>query len=100
MCCIKLHDISVRESTMGFFNRFKKQNPQPEPPQVQPPPAYDEPEEVAQAMPQVPELPVEELKASLDRGEQPLIIDVREPWEYDLVHLPQARLIPMNTIPE
>jgi len=85
---------------MGFFNRFKKASPPPEPPKVQTPPAYDEPEEVAQAMPQVPEMPVEELKARLERGEQPLIIDVREPWEYDLVHLPQARLIPMNTIPE
>ena len=85
---------------MGFFNRFKKASPPPEPPKVQAPPAYDEPEEVPQVMPQVPELPVEELKARLERGEQPLIIDVREPWEYDLVHLPQARLIPMNTIPE
>ena len=47
----------------------------------------------------VKELPVEELKAMLDRGETPLILDVRERWEYDLVHLPQATLIPMNTIP-
>ncbi|MCA1553727.1 MAG: hypothetical protein LC737_05050 [Chloroflexi bacterium] len=51
-------------------------------------------------MPQVPELPVEQLKAKLERGEQPPIIDVREPWEHALVNLPQATLIPMNTIPE
>src|SRR5438045_4540324 len=86
---------------MGFFKLFKKSSPPPEPPKVQTPPLNDEREGDAQhAMPQVPEMPVEELKAKLERGEQPLIIDVREQWEYDLVHLPQARLIPMNTIPE
>lgn len=28
------------------------------------------------------------------------IIDVREPYEWEMVHLEQAVLIPMNTIPE
>ena len=60
---------------MGFFNRFKKASPPPEPPKTQTPPAYDERKDEAPAtMPQVPEIPVEELKAKLNRGEQPLIV--------------------------
>lgn len=33
----------------------------------------------------------------LDRSQ---IIDVREPWEWELYHLDAASLIPMNSIPE
>ena len=29
----------------------------------------------------------------------PLILDVREKWEYDVCHIPQARLIPMQEVP-
>lgn len=32
--------------------------------------------------------------------EQPLLLDVREPWEYDTCHIEGATLIPMNSIPE
>jgi rhodanese-related sulfurtransferase len=30
---------------------------------------------------------------------QPLLLDVREPWEYQTCHIEGATLIPMNTIP-
>jgi rhodanese-related sulfurtransferase len=30
---------------------------------------------------------------------QPLLLDVREPWEYQHVHLPNSQLIPMMQIP-
>lgn len=30
---------------------------------------------------------------------QPVLLDVREPWEFDTCHLKGATLIPMNTIP-
>lgn len=42
-----------------------------------------------------------ELKAWLDDPErlQPLLLDVREPWEFELCHLPGARLIPMQSLP-
>ena len=85
---------------MGFFNRFKKKDdgkPISTPVQSAPPSA---PEPVELPLPQVKEMPVEELKAKLDRGETLLIIDVREEWEYNVVHLPQATLMPMNTIPD
>ena len=29
----------------------------------------------------------------------PLLIDVREQWEYDVVHLPDSELIPMSQLP-
>ena len=29
----------------------------------------------------------------------PLLLDVREPWEYETCHLASAQLMPMNTIP-
>jgi rhodanese-related sulfurtransferase len=90
---------------MGFFNRFKKKDERPaEPPRAQTPPPSQQPSQTdeieEQPIPQVKEMPVEELKAKLDRGETPMIIDVREDWEYTLVHLPQAVHIPMNTIPQ
>ena len=41
-----------------------------------------------------------ELKARLDSGSlDALLIDVREKDEWDITHIPQARLIPLQTIP-
>lgn len=41
-----------------------------------------------------------ELKTHLERATTPpLLLDVREPWEYQICHLPQARLLPMRDIP-
>ena len=40
-----------------------------------------------------------ELKQSLDRGERVLLIDVREPWEYDISRIAGSKLIPMGSIP-
>jgi rhodanese-related sulfurtransferase len=33
------------------------------------------------------------------RGDKLLLVDVREPWEYDLCNLPGAKLIPLGTLP-
>jgi adenylyltransferase/sulfurtransferase len=40
-----------------------------------------------------------DLKARLDKGEQLTLIDVREPHEHAIGHLPGATLIPLNTLP-
>jgi len=40
-----------------------------------------------------------ELKKKLDAGEKLLLIDVREPWEYQTCRIEGAKLIPMRTIP-
>lgn len=38
-------------------------------------------------------------EAAAGKRPAPVLIDVREPWEYNIVHIPGARLIPMRTIP-
>ena len=40
---------------------------------------------------------VNELKARLDKGENPIIIDVREPYEFEDFNI-NGRLIPLGTI--
>jgi rhodanese-related sulfurtransferase len=41
-----------------------------------------------------------QLQAHLARSAaQPLILDVREPWEFQVCRLPDARLVPMRQIP-
>jgi len=36
-----------------------------------------------------------ELKEKLDRGEEPVLLDVREPWEFALARIEGSRLVPM-----
>ena len=43
---------------------------------------------------------VEELKSLLDRKEDVFILDVREPNEWEIVHLDQATLIPLGELPQ
>lgn len=40
-----------------------------------------------------------DVKKAIDRGDKMLLIDVREPWEFDLSRIEGAKLIPMGTIP-
>jgi rhodanese-related sulfurtransferase len=47
----------------------------------------------------VREITVEELKARRDRGESPLVIDVREDWELQLARIPDVVHVPMNQLP-
>lgn len=45
------------------------------------------------------EITPEELKARLEAGPAPALLDVREPWEHAICALPGARLIPMEELP-
>ena len=47
----------------------------------------------------VGEISVVELKARRDRGEAPLVIDVREDWELQLASIPGVLHVPMSQIP-
>ncbi|MGH7704054.1 MAG: ThiF family adenylyltransferase, partial [Gemmatimonadales bacterium] len=47
-----------------------------------------------------PEISVEELQAELAAGKPLVIVDVREPHEWEIVHLDGARLIPLGQLPE
>jgi len=46
----------------------------------------------------IPQMSVKELKQRMDQGTAPVVIDVREPNEYQICNI-GARLIPMNTVP-
>ncbi|MYF97958.1 hypothetical protein F4212_02315 [Candidatus Poribacteria bacterium] len=48
----------------------------------------------------LPEISTQELKQKLDQNENMLLLDVREQYEYDIVHLEGAKLIPLNTLPQ
>jgi adenylyltransferase/sulfurtransferase len=40
----------------------------------------------------------QELKQKLDRGERLTLIDVREPWEYNIAKIEGAQLIPLGSL--
>ena len=45
------------------------------------------------------EISVSELQRKQQAAEAFLLVDVREPWEYDLCRIEGAKLVPMGTIP-
>jgi sulfur-carrier protein adenylyltransferase/sulfurtransferase len=46
------------------------------------------------------DMTVTELKARMDAGESPILIDVREPREYEICRIPGSRLIPLAQLPQ
>lgn len=47
------------------------------------------------------QLSVHQLQSMLagDSSEKPHLLDVREPWEFQLAHIDGSKLLPMQTIP-
>jgi rhodanese-related sulfurtransferase len=45
------------------------------------------------------EITVAQLQTLLASADKPLLLDVREQWEYDTAHIPGSTLIPMNDVP-
>ncbi len=45
------------------------------------------------------EITVNQLKQQLASEQPPLLLDVREPWEYATAHIEGAKLMPMNEVP-
>ena len=45
------------------------------------------------------EISAEEVKAKLDRAEHFLLLDVREPWEFETARIEGAKLMPMGDVP-
>ncbi len=45
------------------------------------------------------QITAKEVSERIARGDNLLLVDVRESWEYDLCKIPGARLIPLGTIP-
>ena len=46
------------------------------------------------------EISVEEVKAMLDSRQPFLLLDVREPKEYEVVHIAGAQLVPLRELPK
>ena len=46
------------------------------------------------------QITAKELKARQDRGDKFTLIDVREPYEYAIGHIPGSKLVPLGTIKE
>jgi adenylyltransferase/sulfurtransferase len=40
------------------------------------------------------------LKSRLDAGDRPVLLDVREPWEFELARIEGSKLIPMSELEE
>ena len=57
-------------------------------------------EEAPVAVSQEGEIDVIEVKAKLDRGDDFLLIDVREVHEYQICNIPTAKLIPLGDLPK
>jgi rhodanese-related sulfurtransferase len=45
------------------------------------------------------EITPEEVKRKLDQGEDFMLLDVREPWEFETAHMEGAKLVPMGDVP-
>ncbi|GKS59718.1 rhodanese-like domain-containing protein [Nitrospira sp.] len=43
---------------------------------------------------------VKELKTELDSGKKPVLLDVREPWEFAIAKIDGSVLIPLATLPQ
>ncbi len=48
----------------------------------------------------IPEMTVQDLKVKLDKKEKFVLLDVREPHEYEIAKIPGSKLIPLGTLPE
>ncbi len=48
----------------------------------------------------VTQLSVRQLQQRLQNGDTPLLVDVREPQEFDFVHLKDSTLIPLRQLPQ
>ncbi len=48
----------------------------------------------------IPDISVQDLKAKLDRKEKFVLLDVREPHEYEIAKIPGSTLIPLGQLPE
>ncbi|MFT2009975.1 rhodanese-like domain-containing protein [Pontibacter sp. 13R65] len=46
------------------------------------------------------DITADELKERLSKGETPVIIDVREPWEYEESRIEGAKNIPLGSLPQ
>ena len=76
-----------------FKNKFSKPAPGPKP--LQPMTPEPDPDELV-----VPEMTPAEVQQALAGDHPPLLLDVREQYEWNQVHITDARHMPMNSVPD
>src|SRR5262245_34233386 len=84
---------------MGLFKKLfgnKSAETQPEP--APPPPPSPEPEPELEPF-QINEISPYDLKSRLDQGDDLVVIDMRQGWEYQSGHIPGAKHIFIQEIP-
>jgi len=81
---------------MSWLNLLKNflRRPAPVQPPIALPSSEPDPEEIV-----VPELTSREVQERLQTEQPPLLLDVREPYEWRQVRIPGALHIPMNSVP-
>lgn len=80
-------------SWLNLLKNFLRRPVSVQPPIVLSPPEPD-PEEIV-----VPELTPREVQERLQTDQPPLLLDVREPYEWRQARIPGALHIPMNSVP-
>jgi molybdopterin/thiamine biosynthesis adenylyltransferase/rhodanese-related sulfurtransferase/molybdopterin converting factor small subunit len=58
------------------------------------------PNQVHEETPMNGEIDPVEVKSKMDRGDRFVLLDVREPHEYQICNIPQAKLIPLGDLPK
>lgn len=81
---------------MGFLDRMMSLFSKADTPRKPaPPPAPEpDPDEI-----NVPEITPSELRTALESSKPPLVLDVREQYEWSQVHMAEAQHIPMGSLP-
>ena len=77
----------------NIFGGKKEEEPTP-PPSPEPPVSQPEPEPIS-----INEISPEDLKARLDNGDELIVVDMRQVWEYQAGHIPRARHMFIQEIP-
>lgn len=78
-----------------LFGRGKKESAPATPAQAAPPPKPTPEPEPEEAMLEIKETMIHELNDSLEKGQDVVVVDLRQPWEYAQGHIPGAISIPM-----
>ena len=84
---------------MSFLKNIFGGNKSKEPPHTEatgaaPPPPEPEPQPI-----RISELTPYELKARLDNGDELVVVDMRQAWEYEAGHIPGAKHVFIQEIP-
>jgi len=79
---------------MKLLNAIQQIFHKPAPRPAAPLPPEPEPDEI-----HVPEMAITAVRAAMQRAYPPLLLDVRELYEWQQVRIPGARHMPMNSVP-